>query len=307
MLNGMKCGITPTSPAAPGDGSRRRQLEGAFQAGHDGDDAGPGHAVVDGPEVIERVAKGQNMGAVDVGHGTDGGDIEVSPHELDAHGVPLPDESPGRRRNGLGPVPGPGPDGSKPEGGEIRPGPFECRGREAAEDQGKFEGGEGRAHGPLPGPRREAFPEPGRELLLADIVAYGRSLGGTGLGSRLGLPDGQHLFDRRYPGDGLFGEAEAVGHRADELAVDIDRTAAHPGDDSGRLEAEAVQTGQDDVALWLGVLEDAEDLGIELLDRLALEDALAPALHPGFDLGEGKDEGRRLGGQAEGEEPQGEY
>jgi hypothetical protein len=134
----------------------------------------------------------------------------------------------------------------------------------------------------------------GVRLLLAEVLVDDDGGGGARLGLLGGLPDREHLVDRGDPGDGVLGEAEAVGHGADELAVDINRTAAHAGDDAGRFEAMSFEPGQDDAAFGRGVLQDAEDLGVEVLDGLALKDALPVSLHARLDLGQGHGDGRRL-------------
>ena len=59
-----------------------------------------------------------------------------------------------------------------------------------------------------------------------------------------------HLVDRRDAGDRLLREAaERVGDRADQPSVDVDRAAAHAGDDAGLGERSAFEPRENQVAL----------------------------------------------------------
>src|SRR5204863_3839720 len=51
------------------------------------------------------------------------------------------------------------------------------------------------------------------------------------------LPLGQHALDRRDAAERLLREAPGVSDRADQLAVDVDRAAAHAGADAAVLDA----------------------------------------------------------------------
>ena len=90
-----------------------------------------------------------------------------------------------------------------------------------------------------------------------------------------------HLGDGRDAGDRFLGKtAEGVGHGADEPPVDVDRAAAHAGDDAGRGERSAFEPGEDQVALRPDdVLDDADDVRFELFDARAFEDRVADADH----------------------------
>ena len=96
-----------------------------------------------------------------------------------------------------------------------------------------------------------------------------------------------HLGDRRDAGDRFLRElAELIGHGADQPAVDVDRAAAHPGDDAGLGQRAAFELGQDEVALRRHhALERADDPDGELLDGVAAEDGAPDADHAGTDLG----------------------
>ena len=74
---------------------------------------------------------------------------------------------------------------------------------------------------------------------------------------------------------------------ADEAAVDVDRAAAHAGDDAGLGQRSALEPGQNQIAPRAhDVLDDAEDVGLEFLDLRAVEDGAADADHAGPDLGD---------------------
>src|SRR3989442_972095 len=77
-------------------------------------------------------------------------------------------------------------------------------------------------------------------------------------GARRGARQLHHVGDRRDAGDRLFRErAESIGERADQLAADVDRAAAHARDDARVLHLLAVQPGDDHVLLGSdGVLQD---------------------------------------------------
>ena len=86
----------------------------------------------------------------------------------------------------------------------------------------------------------------------------------------VGLDEAVHLAERRDAGDRLLAEGPGVGDGAEQLAVDVDRAAAHAGDDAGLVQVQAGQPAQDQVAAGAGVLQDAEHLGVERLDLGAL-------------------------------------
>ena len=93
-----------------------------------------------------------------------------------------------------------------------------------------------------------------------------------------------HLAERRDAGDRLLAEGPGVGDGAEQFAVDVDGAAAHAGDDAGLVEVQAGQPAKDHVAAGAGVLEHAEDLGLEGLDLGPLHDGAAVALHAGADV-----------------------
>jgi hypothetical protein len=97
--------------------------------------------------------------------------------------------------------------------------------------------------------------------------------------------DLQNILDGRDARDRLFGKiAQAVGHRADELAVDVDRAAAHAGDDPALVQFRREQLGDDQVLVGSELVKDAQHLEFEGFDGAALEDGFALAFHPGPDL-----------------------
>ena len=97
---------------------------------------------------------------------------------------------------------------------------------------------------------------------------------------------GDHLRDRRDPGNRFLGElAERIRHRADEPAVDVDRAAAHAGDDAGVGQRPALEPREDQIAFRTDdVAEHAKDVDLELVEPVALEDRPADAGHAGLQL-----------------------
>lgn len=92
---------------------------------------------------------------------------------------------------------------------------------------------------------------------------------------------GEHGFnglDARY---GLFGERKAEGDGPEQLAVNIDRAAAHALEDAGLRQWAAAEPGEDDGLLWTQILEHAEDFDLELFDAIALKNGPADAAETG--------------------------
>ncbi len=91
----------------------------------------------------------------------------------------------------------------------------------------------------------------------------------------------------------ILGEGPTVCQRPDELAVDVDRAAAHAGDDSGVLEPGARHARQDHVLPGRDPFDGPDDLDVEALNTLAVaEVAQAVALHSGQDPIRRQDLGR---------------
>jgi hypothetical protein len=95
-----------------------------------------------------------------------------------------------------------------------------------------------------------------------------------------------HLVNRRDAGNRFLRErTERVRHGANQSAVDVDRAAAHAGDDAGVRERPAFELGQDQVPVRADyIFEYADDVRLELLDVGAVEDGPADADHAGPDL-----------------------
>src|SRR5437764_15325579 len=88
-----------------------------------------------------------------------------------------------------------------------------------------------------------------------------------------------HLLDRRDAGDRLLGKRKRPRYGADQLAIDIDRAAAHSGDHAGLFQWAPGKARQDQVLLGgKGVLEDAENLDLKLIYAVAFEDGAAHSL-----------------------------
>ena len=115
-------------------------------------------------------------------------------------------------------------------------------------------------------------------------------------------PLGQHRLDRRDAAERLLGEAPGVGDRAHQLAVDVDRAAAHAGDDAGELDARILGADQDDVLLGQEVPHHRDDPDLERLRLGALEDGERLADHPRLHVGERHD-GRRRARRHDGAQP----
>ena len=92
-----------------------------------------------------------------------------------------------------------------------------------------------------------------------------------------------HLRERRDPGDRVLGELPGERDRTQQLAVDIDRAAAHPLDDPGVLEVAPRQPAEDHVAARADVAHHPQDLGLELLELGA--DHHRPARRPSSPAG----------------------
>ena len=107
---------------------------------------------------------------------------------------------------------------------------------------------------------------------------------------------GEHGLDRRHAAERLLGEAPRVGDGAHQLAVDVDRAAAHAGDDSAVLDARVLGADQDDVLLGQEVSHHRDDADLERLRLAALEHGQRLADHAGLHGGKRHDRGGRAGG-----------
>src|SRR6476469_10191968 len=104
----------------------------------------------------------------------------------------------------------------------------------------------------------------------------------SGLPGRLGI--GDHLLDRLYAGNRLFGEGEAKRDRSQQFAIDINRAATHSLHDAGLFEGTTGELGEDDGLLWSEVFEDTEDLDLELFDPISVENRTADPVLAGTDV-----------------------
>src|SRR5579875_3806998 len=77
---------------------------------------------------------------------------------------------------------------------------------------------------------------------------------------------GEHGLDWLYACYRLLGEGKPESHSAQQLAVDIDRTAAHALQDTGLGEWAAGEAGEDDGLLGRDIFEQTEDFHLELFD-----------------------------------------
>jgi hypothetical protein len=98
----------------------------------------------------------------------------------------------------------------------------------------------------------------------------------------------QNVFDRRDAADGFLGEnAEFQRQRSSQFSIQIDRAAAHAGDDAGVLDFFAFELHQNNGLLRAQkIRHDADDFEVELFDLIAGENCEGVALHAWADLAE---------------------
>jgi hypothetical protein len=103
--------------------------------------------------------------------------------------------------------------------------------------------------------------------------------------------DLQHRRGRRDSADRLLGEfPDAIRDGAHQLAVNVDRAAAHAGHDAGVFHLLAMQARQDHVGLRTRhIAQHAQNFHFHRLRRYAFEDGVGYAVHAGFDLVLGHD------------------
>ena len=107
-----------------------------------------------------------------------------------------------------------------------------------------------------------------------------RSVAGAG-GSVRGS---EHGFNGLDSGDGLLRKREPEGDSAEQLAIDINRAAAHALYHAGFGERAAAESGENNALLWTEIIEHAEDFDLELFDLLAVKDGAAYTVHAGADI-----------------------
>ncbi len=88
-----------------------------------------------------------------------------------------------------------------------------------------------------------------------------------------------HFLDRPDPRDGILRIRKCQRHCADELAVDIHRTAAHALHDSGTLQRTAGQLSKNQRFLRAGVIQHTQNLNLKFLNLVTAENRLADAVH----------------------------
>ena len=127
---------------------------------------------------------------------------------------------------------------------------------------------------------------PGPEVRLAASSAPALAASRFGRWRLVQLVDFHHGGRRSDSGDRLLGElADAIRDRPDQLAIDVNRAAAHARDHAGVFDLGAVQTRQNDVGLRAGhVAQHAENFDVHGLRLHAFEDGVGDAVHAGFHL-----------------------
>ena len=267
------------------------------------DDVGPRHRERGRPEVVERMAEGVDAVAVHLGDRAGGAEREVARQQRHADGVA--GRQRGRPRPAVAARRGraPGPRRSRRSAGSA-PARRARRATKPLETSGTAIG------------RRSVATCRGNSPALGVDQHLGRRRGEGPHLAELAPPDAEQLVGRRrrgrapaapaampgrvpasavasvisaigvMPAIASFGNwPELIGHGADQPAVDVDRAAAHPGDDAGLGQRAAFELGQDEVALRRHhALERADDPDGELLDGVAAEDGAPDADHARADF-----------------------
>ena len=245
--------------------------------------------------------------AVDVGDRAGGAELEVAAHQRDADRIARPQ----RRRRGAraaaarclrraGHAPARSPARGRPTAtGAITDG-IEAAERQRRRDrpQHRADAGVdvvaehlhvGRAVGERPRPTRT--PAAAMRWKLSGVSGIGR-LDARGLAARRRQRRVASIISAIgvMPAIGSFENcAERVRHGADQPAVDVDRAAAHAGDDAGVGERPAFEPREDQVAPRADdVAQHADDVDLELVEPVALEDGPADADHARPELVHGK-------------------
>ncbi len=278
-----------------------RHLERAGEARHDRHDLRLRHRKVDLADVEEWVAECVDAVAFDVRHRAGGRHVEVAVEEHRTDRIARREArfriAAGRLRAGARS----GGNGDEAHLIEIRAEARhrlrgEARHRERNRDRPRARPGAQRlrverGRDLVEDPFRLVVRQRFQELGAADARRRGRDL------ARRQLPaarrDLQHLVDRRDAADRLLGELPAVGERADHFAVDVDRRAAHAGDDPRAVRHRIGDARDDHVLIGSDVRHHPDDLDVEPLQLVPFEDRDAVAFHPLVDLGERHD---RVGG-----------
>ena len=92
----------------------------------------------------------------------------------------------------------------------------------------------------------------------------------------------EHVVDRCHAGDRLDPEEPAVRVRANHLALDVNRAAAHPGDRPCDLEARVLGLDQDEVLFRPKIFHGRDHLDVETLGLRALKNGEAIPFHSGL-------------------------
>ena len=100
----------------------------------------------------------------------------------------------------------------------------------------------------------------------------------------VGFDETVHLAERRDAGDRLLAVRPGVRDGAKQPTVDVDRAAAHAGNDPGFFQAQARQPAQNHVAARAGILQHAENFRVEVLDLSPLHHSSPEALHASADV-----------------------
>ena len=246
----------------------RGELERRVDIGQQRDHFGPRERQRRGADGQEAVAEGVDVVAVDVGDGAIGAHAEVAGHQLHAdHGAGLEVGGIAHARVRFCRRPVTPWRGSRPSGAELR--------RESIE-RGAGESAEGDRRGDIDhsgvAGRRRLRAWEGRRVRSRSKPARmaGAAAPAVRRGSRTGRP--HHVLDGPDAGDGIFGKRKRHGHRAGQLAIDIDRAAAHALHARRCSQRSAGEARQNERFLGTDVIQHAQDLHLEFLDAVPGED-----------------------------------
>ena len=93
-----------------------------------------------------------------------------------------------------------------------------------------------------------------------------------------------HLLERRHARDRVFGKLPGEGDGPHQLAVNVDRTAAHSLNDARVLQVAAGQSAEDHVAAGIDPAHHAQHFRAELFELCPDHHRLSGSLHPWTDV-----------------------
>ena len=237
---------------------------------------------------------------VDVGHGTSGGYLQIAANQQGAYGRSGEQRRsrPGRQTVSGGLAAPKAGNRHETHKGNVVLKKLDCFRAKAREDERGFDGMDVRSIG------RSGYGSLRRrrgDQLVGRL--WGPNRGGVpGIcahDSRLRIRVyRQHLGNGGDAGDGFLAELTySVRQCAQQLAVDVNGAAAHPGNHAGVLWFGALETGQDHILIGAeNILEHPEDLHVHGFGFGAFKDCIGHAMEATMDLRQRKDAGGGGGG-----------